>query len=77
MFRARTAGYGLLAVWGISTIAIAQNPPEPPTIDESRIVPVSEVTNRPFNDPGNATAKAVAEVEGISVGEATSRLRRQ
>lgn len=28
-----------------------------------------------FNDPGNSTAKALAQSEGISVGEATSRLK--
>lgn len=78
MFWMRTlAGCSLAAAVGLGGTAIAQAPAEPPAIDESRIVRASDVTDRPFNDPGNASAKLVAEAEGISVGEATSRLRRQ
>jgi hypothetical protein len=68
------AGSACLAIAGA---ALAQAGIEPPNVDPSRVIRAAEATERPFSDPGNAGAKAVAEAEGISVGEATSRLQRQ
>jgi hypothetical protein len=72
----RLLGGGALAL-ALALPASAQTGAEPPAIDPARIIRASEATDRPFADPGNAAAKSVAEAEGISVGEATSRLRRQ
>jgi hypothetical protein len=51
--------------------------PEPPQLDQSRVARASEVGHRDFVDPGNQQATAFAKERGISVGEATSQLRRQ
>lgn len=51
--------------------------PEPPQLDQSRVARASEVGHRDFVDPGNEQATAFAKERGISVGEATSQLRRQ
>lgn len=47
------------------------SPPNPPSSPSLGFVEFDE----PFADPGNETAKALAQHEGISVGEATRRLR--
>jgi len=51
--------------------------PEPPQLDQSRVARASEVGHQEFADPGNQQAIAFAKERGISVGEATSKLRRQ
>lgn len=61
-----------------ATLADAQNvPPEPPKADQSRVAPASQVGHREFVDPGNQLAAKFAEERRISVGEATSQLKRQ
>lgn len=53
---------------GTSTVAIGQSNNSSQGQERSAFV-------QEFRDPGNSEAKAVAEREGISVGEATKRLR--
>jgi hypothetical protein len=52
-------------------------PPEPPALDPSRVARASEVPHSGFVDPGNRQAALFAKERGISVGEATSLLKRQ
>jgi hypothetical protein len=52
-------------------------PPEPPKLDQARVVRASEVARGEFVDPGNEQAGRFAKERGISVGEATSQLKRQ
>ena len=58
--------------------AFAQNGPEtePPALDQSQVIAAGAALDRPFADPGNEKAKRFAEQMGISVGEATSQMRR-
>ena len=51
--------------------------PEPPQLDQSRVTRASEVGHRDFVDPGNQQAARFAKERGISVGQATSQLKRQ
>lgn len=57
----------------------AQNAPEsaePPEVPADRVSRLADVQLSPFRDPGNAAAKKLADQAGISVGEATSEMRR-
>lgn len=67
----------LAAVLAVPMAASAQDAPEPPRIDQSRVARASEVGQRDFVDPGNQYAAAFAKERGISVGQATSLLKRQ
>ncbi len=73
----------LLASIGTFAIALhsatgAQNlAAEPPALDQSQVARASEVGHREFVDPGNQKAALFAKERGISIGEATSQLRRQ
>lgn len=68
----------IVSVLVIPAAANAQDaPPEPPKLDQSRVVRASEVARGEFVDPGNEQAKRFAAERGISVGEATSQLKRQ
>ena len=49
----------------------------PPEVPAASIKRGSELRDLPFKDEGNASAKAIASQQGISVGEATSQLKRQ
>jgi hypothetical protein len=55
----------------------APGPAEPPQIDQSRVARASEAGHRDFVDPGNQRAERFARERGISVGQATSQLKRQ
>ena len=48
--------------------------PPPPDLPPNAKVGPGDLQGE-FNDPGNSTAKSMAQAEGISVGEATSRLK--
>lgn len=70
----------LLALVGlpfISTTALAQGDPPIGQDIQSKASQVDTGATPEFSDPGNATAKAIAANLGISVGDATSRLRVQ
>lgn len=73
----RIVEYTLVVGVCCATAAPAQNVPEPPAVDPSRVMSASQAGHREFSDPGNEKAKAFAAERGISVGEATSQLRRQ
>jgi hypothetical protein len=70
----------ILAGLAIPLAASAQDAPalpEPPQLDQSRVARASEVGHRDFVDPGNQQAARFAKERGISVGQATSQLKRQ
>lgn len=74
----------ITTVWStIALIAASAAPaqdevrPEPPNIEQSRVKRASETLSLPFVDPGNEKAKRFATATGVSLGEATSQLRRQ
>lgn len=62
-----------------STFALAQSTNAPVGQDVPTVAKVRVDTDAQeaitFSDPGNATAKAFSAAMGISIGEATSRLR--
>lgn len=66
----------LLGCCALATPAASQNAaiPPPPELPNNTRLGAGDLEGK-FNDPGNETAKALARAEGISVGEATSRLR--
>jgi len=64
----------------ISTGSAAQTPEtaaDRPQVDPSRAVAANKVQRKEFSDPGNEKARQFAQERGISLGEATSQLRRQ
>lgn len=68
----------IISLFSMPMAANAQDaPPEPPNLDQSRVARASEVARGGFTDPGNEQAATFAKERGISVGEATSQLKRQ
>ncbi|MDQ3287309.1 MAG: S1 family peptidase [Pseudomonadota bacterium] len=64
----------------LSTGSLAQSSEpvsERPEVDPARVAPAHTVQRSEFSDPGNAKAKHFAQERGTSIGEATSKLRRQ
>jgi hypothetical protein len=70
---------GSLATYSVGAQEPQGTPPEPvpPQIDQSRVAAASRVQRSDFVDPGNERARQFAAERGISLGEATSQLRRQ
>ena len=71
--------YALIASFSLlsSTAVLAQAVTlSEPTIDQSRVYAASKATDLDFVDPGNEKAKRFAGATGVSVGEATSQLKR-
>lgn len=68
----------ILGTFALPLAASAQDAlPEPPRVDPSRVKRASEVSRGDFSDPGNVQATLFAKERGISVGQATSQLKRQ